>query len=193
MRHVISLMHMSLDGFVAGPNGEMDWIRIDDEIFSYVDRFIDSADTAFYGPKTFGMMESHWPKVLRDPQASGHQLVHARWYERAEKLVFSRELDMLDNKHVKLVRQNLASEVAELKQRPGKNIVILGSPGLVQSFSKLVLIDEFVITINPVILGGGIPMFKGIDLRIGLHLAGSTQFKSVVIGAHYIRRELVSA
>jgi dihydrofolate reductase len=71
--------------------------------------------------------------------------------------------------------------------------VILGSPGLVQSFAKLVLIDEFVVTVNPVILGGGIPMFKGIDLRIGLHLEGCRQFKSGVIGAHYIRRELISA
>ena len=95
---------MSLDGFVGGPNGEMDWIAIDDHVFSYVERFINDADTGLYGPVTFRMMESHWPSVLKDPAAKGHQLNHSKWYEKAGKVVFSRHLDELDNQSAKLVK-----------------------------------------------------------------------------------------
>ena len=187
MRNVISLMHMSLDGFVAGPNGEfdLDWIKLDDEVFSYVDTFIREVDTALYGPKTFKMMESHWPSVLKDPNASGHQLTHAKWYEKANKIVFSRQLDKLDNPNAKLVRGNLAGEVDDLKKSIGKNIMIFGSPGLVQSCCKLGLVDEFVINVNPVVLGAGISMFGGIDQRINLRLVQSTEFKLGVVGLHY--------
>ena len=96
MRNVVSLMHMSLDGFVAGPNGEMDWIKVDDQVFSYVDEFVQEADTGFYGPKTFQMMEAYWPGVLKDPKAVGHQLNHAKWYDKAQKFVFSQNLNKQD-------------------------------------------------------------------------------------------------
>jgi len=185
MRKVVSLMHMSLDGFVAGPNGEMDWIAVDDHVFTYVERFIADADTGFYGPVTFGMMESHWPRVLKDPKASGHQLNHSKWYEKAGKVVFSRQLDRLDNPAAKLVKDNLAGEIENLRNSEGKNLMIFGSPRLVHSFANLGLIDEFVITVNPIILGAGIPMFAGMDRRIRLKLLESTQLASGVVGFHY--------
>jgi len=179
-------MHMSLDGFVAGPHGEMDWIAINDRVFSFVEQFIDEADTGLYGPTTFGMMESHWPAVLKDPKASGHQLNHSRWYEKAGKVVFSRKLNKLENQSAKLIKENLANEVATLKNAPGKNLMIFGSPRLVHSFAQLGLIDEFVITVNPIILGTGIPMFAGIDRRIRLQLIKSTELEAGVVGYHYI-------
>jgi dihydrofolate reductase len=186
MRNVVSLMHMSLDGFVAGPDGEMDWITLNDDVFSYVERFIDDADTGLYGPITFGMMESYWPSVLKNPKASGHQRNHSKWYENAGKVVFSRRLGTLDNQTAKLVKDNLAGEIKNLKNSPGKNLMIFGSPRLVHSFAQLGLIDEFVITVNPIVLGAGIPMFAGIDRRIGLELVNSTELQSGVVGLHYI-------
>ncbi len=185
MRDIVSLMNVSLDGFVAGPKGEMNWIKLDDDVFTYVDTFISEVDTALYGPKTFKMMESYWPSVLKDPKASGHQLRHAQWYEKAKKVVFSKHIDKLDNENAKLVKENLAGEVEGLKKITGRNIMIFGSPGLVHSFVQLDLIDEFVITINPVVLGAGIPMFKEIDRRINLRLVKSTEFKIGVVGLHY--------
>ena len=131
MRNVISLMHMSLDGFVAGPHGEMDWITLNDHVFSYVERFIADADTGLYGPVTFGMMESYWPSRLNDPTASGHFLNHAKWYEKAAKVVFSRRLDKLENQNAKLVKDNLPGEIEKMKKSPGKNLMIFGSPRLV--------------------------------------------------------------
>ena len=185
MRNVVSLMHMSLDGFVAGPNGEMDWIALNDRVFNYVERFIDEADTGLYGPITFGMMESYWPAVLKDPKATGHHLNHSKWYEKAGKVVFSRQLDQLHNPDAKLVKENLPGEIENLKNSPGKNLMIFGSPRLVHSFANLGLIDEYVITVNPITLGAGIPMFAGIDRRIRLQLVESTELASGVVGFHY--------
>jgi dihydrofolate reductase len=185
MRNVVSLMHMSLDGFVAGPNGEMDWITTNDHVFSYVERFINDADTGLYGPVTFGMMESYWPAVLNDPKATGHFLNHSKWYEKAGKVVFSRRLDRLDNPTAKLIKDNLPGEIESLKKNPGKNLMIFGSPRLVHSFAQLGLIDEFVITVNPIILGAGIPMFADIDRKIRLQLVKSTELPSGVVGFHY--------
>jgi dihydrofolate reductase len=181
-------MHMSLDGFVAGPNGEMDWITLNDQVFSYVERFIDDADTGLYGPTTFGMMESYWPAVLKNPKASGHHLNHSKWYEKAGKVVFSRKLNKLENQNAKLIKDDLAGEIEVLKKSPGKNLMIFGSPRLVHSFAQLGLIDEFVITANPIILGAGIPMFAGIDRRIPLELMKSTELQSGVVGLHYKSR-----
>ncbi len=185
MRKIVSLMHMSLDGFVAGAQGEMSWIKMDDDVFTFVDSFIIQANMGLYGPKTFGMMEAHWPKVLKDPTASGHQLSHAHWYSKAQKVVFSTTLSSLDDKNTKLINRNVAAEITHLKNEPGKNIMIFGSPGLVHSLMQLGLIDEYVITINPLILGGGIPMFKGINSRVDLHLKQTVQFKAGSIGVHY--------
>jgi len=187
VKNIVSLMHMSLDGFVASPKGELDWIKFDDQVFSYIDTFISEADTAFYGPKTFQMMESHWPNVLKDPKATGHQLTHTRWYEKASKIVFSKKQTELDNHSVRLVRENIPDEIRNLKNGPGKNAMIFGSPRLVHSFIQLGLTDEFLIMLNPVILGAGIPMFEGMDSKMNLRLEHSTEFKSGVVGLHYIK------
>jgi dihydrofolate reductase len=185
MRKIVSLMHMSLDGFAAGTKGEMDWIKMDDDVFAFVDTFIIQSDTGLYGAKTFGMMEAHWPKALKDPTASGHQLSHALWYSKAQKIVFSTTTNKLDDKNARLIKENPVAEIARLKNDPGKNIIIFGSPRLVHSFAQLNLIDEYVITINPVILGHGVPMFQGINSRIDLHLNQTAKFKAGSIGVHY--------
>ena len=185
MRKIISLMHMSLDGFAAGPKGEMDWIKIDDQVFSFVDSFICEADTGIYGPKTYQMMESYWPGVLKDPKAVGHQLNHAHWYDKVRKIVFSRKLNKLNDSKARLVKDNIAGTIAGLKKEQGKNIIIFGSPGLVHSFAQLGLIDEYILLINPVILGSGIPMFKGIASKVNLKLMSSKEFKIGVVGFHY--------
>src|SRR5262245_61605970 len=81
MRKIISFMHISLDGFVAGPNGEMDWIRHSAELFEYVGERIKGADTAMYGRVTYDMMESYWPTAGDQPNASRHNVEHSKWYK----------------------------------------------------------------------------------------------------------------
>src|SRR6266540_4131546 len=92
MRKVIFLIHVSLDGFVAGPNGEMDWIVNNDDLQNYIFALHNTTDAAIYGRVTYQMMEAYWPSVLADPKSSGVDLDHARWQDKATKIVFSRTL-----------------------------------------------------------------------------------------------------
>jgi dihydrofolate reductase len=192
MRKVVSLMHLSLDGYVEGPNAEMDWIKIEEPVFAFVDRFIAQVGTALYGPKTFAMMEAYWPSVLSDETATGHALRHARWYAAAEKIVFSRSRPDLGSTRARLIcGGNLAGELRALKQGDGgeggegKDIMIFGSPGLTHSCLEAGLVDEIVMTLNPVLLGAGTPMFPAGMSRTDLQLLEVVPFAAGSVGFHY--------
>ena len=87
MRKIISFMHISLDGFVAGPNGELDWVKIDEEIFDHVGKRIRKSDAALYGRVTYQMMERYWPTAADKPTATKHDIEHSKWYSKAHKIV----------------------------------------------------------------------------------------------------------
>src|SRR5882672_3565606 len=93
MRKIISFMHISLDGFVAGPNGEMNWIKVDEEIFDHVGKRISETDSALYGRLTYEMMQGYWPGAGKEPDASKHDIEHSKWYNNAHKIVLSKTLD----------------------------------------------------------------------------------------------------
>jgi dihydrofolate reductase len=179
---------MSLDGYVAGPQGQMDWIQHGDQFWEFVDQHIPNADTGVYGPKTYQMMEGHWPQVLKDNTATGHPFRHAQWYAKANKIVFSRQLAKLDNPAARLIQDQVAEEINALKNQPGKNIMVFGSPHLVHSLAKLDLIDEYVMTISPVLLGSGIPMFARSEHRSALQLVSCTKFDQGALGLNYIKK-----
>ena len=107
MRKVCLLMHSSLDGFVAGPNGEMDWICFDNELAEYVGKVTDDADTALYGRITYDMMESYWPTAAESPTATKHDIEHANWVNNAVKIVFSRSLEKTDWKNTRIIKDNI--------------------------------------------------------------------------------------
>ena len=85
-------MHVSLDGFVAGPKGEMDWIKLDDEMFDLVGGFTNEADTALYGRVTWEMMDNYWPTAANKPNATKHDIEHSQWYNKVDKLVLSKTM-----------------------------------------------------------------------------------------------------
>src|SRR5437016_5020913 len=99
MRKVIFLIHMSLDGFVAGPNGEMDWIVYNDEMEKYSHELHKTTDAAIYGRVTYQMMEGYWPTVLTEPSPTPGALEHARWLDSATKIVFSKTLQSVQWKN----------------------------------------------------------------------------------------------
>jgi dihydrofolate reductase len=103
VRNVILLMHVSLDGFVAGPNREMDWIRFDDELVDDVAELTATADTALFGRVTYQMMEGYWPTAADSPTATKHDIDHARWVNHAPKLVFSRTLEKVEWENSRIV------------------------------------------------------------------------------------------
>src|SRR5579875_70003 len=103
MRKIISFMHISLDGFVAGVNGEMDWIKVDEEIFDHVGKRISEGDTALYGRITYQMMEAYWPTAGNEPGASKHDIEHSQWYKNAHKIVLSETMKGEDVKNTTII------------------------------------------------------------------------------------------
>jgi dihydrofolate reductase len=187
MRHLIFFMHTSLDGFVAGPQGEMNWIRVDDELFDFVGTMTRQADTALYGRITYEMMQSYWPEAGNQPNASKHDVEHSAWYNEVPKVVLSRTLQQTLPANTTVISDQLADNINALKQREGKNILIFGSPGASQSLLNHGLIDEFWLFLNPIILGQGMPLFKDITGTTNLRLEESKTFASGVIALHYSR------
>lgn len=185
MKKLIVSLHTSLDGFVGGPNGEMNWINLPDGLFDFVGTFTDAADTALYGKNTYAMMDAYWPKAGDAPDASKHDKEHSAWYNKVTKVVLSTTLPQPDKHDVKVIGKDVAAEVEKLKQQPGdKNILIFGSPTAVHYLIQHNLIDEYWLFVNPVILGGGIPMFPELKEKLKLEYIGSQNFGPVV-AMHY--------
>ncbi len=186
MRKIISFMHISLDGFVAGPNGEMDWINVNEEIFDHVGRRIKEGDTALYGRVTYQMMESYWPTAANKPDASKHDIEHSKWYSKVHKIVLSKTMKDEDLANVTVINDNLLNRVHELKEQKGSDILLFGSPRATHSLIEKNLIDGYWLFVNPVILGNGIPLFKNIRDRVKLKLLTTRQFECGVTELSYI-------
>ncbi len=186
MAILTELMHISFDGFAAGPSGEMDWITMDQEIFEHVSKYISKVGTGVYGPKTFHMMESYWPGMLENTDSSELAIKHAKWYQGANKIVCSRTLQHLENKKARLI-SNLEDDFKKLKQESETDLMVFGSPRLTQSLARLDLFDEYIVNVNPVLIGGGIKMFEDLP-RTKLNLVSATTFNSGVVGFHYKRQ-----
>jgi dihydrofolate reductase len=185
MKKLVLFMHTSLDGFVAGPNGEMNWINVKDEIFDEAAKVTGRADTALYGRKTYGMMEGYWPTAGDQPKASKHDIEHSKWYNSVTKIVISKTMEGTQKPKTKVISHDLAQQIKKIKQGPGKDIVIFGSPSTCHSLMQDNLIDEYILSINPVLLGAGIPLFKGIENLTKLKLRSSKVLDSAVVLAHY--------
>jgi dihydrofolate reductase len=177
-------MHVSLDGFCAGPKGEMDWIGLNEAIFADVNDLIDTAGAAVYGRTTHDLMRSYWPTFLDKPDS--REVRHAHWVEQIPKLTFSRSLTACDWNNVHL--RHDAGDIVADKQQSGTDLLIFGSPGLVHGFLALDAIDEFWILQNPMLLGAGIPYLQG-AVKTRLKLASQKPFDNGVIRLHYVKGE----
>lgn len=186
MRKIISFMHLSLDGFVAGPNGEMNWIKVDEEIFDYVGKRISEGDTSLYGRVTYQMMENYWPHAGDSPKASRHDIEHSRWYNNVHKVVLSKTLKDAGLANTTVIGDNLSDRINEIKQKGDKDILLFGSPTATHSLIQLNLIDGYWLFLNPIVLGRGIPLFADIKDKINLKLLNTRRFTSGVTELDYM-------
>jgi dihydrofolate reductase len=193
MKKLICFMHMSLDGFVAGPNGELNWAKVDEELFDYVGKRISGTDTALYGRVTYQLMESYWPTAGDGPTASRHDIEHSKWYKNVNKVVLSKTLKKDGLANTTIISDNLSDRINEVKLRSGgsKEILLFGSPTAAHSLIQLNLIDGFWLFLNPIVLGQGIPLFTGIKEKIKLkQLPTTRQFTCGVTELNYaVERE----
>ena len=186
MRKLVALMHVSLDGYCAGPKGEMDWITLNDELFTDVHAMIAGTGAAVYGRTTYEMMRGYWPTILDKEDADPAQRAHARWVEQIPKLTFSRTLEGSDWNNVRLYRD--AGEMAALKREDGAPMLIFGSPGLTKAFMQADMIDEYWLYLNPVLLGAGIAYYHAAE-RTRLTLVESKPFAGGVVRLHYAKTQ----
>jgi Dihydrofolate reductase len=191
MRKIVSFMHTSLDGFVAGPAGEMDWIHVDEDMFEYAGRQTDRSDTALYGRVTWQMMQSYWPTAADKPNATKHDIQHSNWYNNVEKVVLSKTMQGENLPNTTIISNNVSDHIKALKQRTGNEIVIFGSPTVIHFLMTEDLVNDLWLFVNPILLVQGIPMFRNIRHKKNLkHVSGHT-FSSGVVCLHYelIRNE----
>ncbi len=174
MRKVIVFNMISLDGFFEGANQEIDWHHVDDEFNQFAVDQLHQADTLIFGRKTYDLMANYWPTqnaINDDPIVAG--LMNG-----INKIVFSKSLKTADWQNTRLINSNPASEIASLKNSPGKDVFIFGSSDLAVSLLPDHVIDEFRLMVNPILLGTGKTMFSGLKNRVNLKLVGSRTFRS---------------
>lgn len=186
MRRIISFIHISIDGFVAGPNGELNWAKVDEELFDYVGKRISEGDTALYGRVTYQMMESYWPTAADQPTASKHDIEHSKWYSKVHKIVLSKTLNEADLANTTIISDDLSARINEIKQQSGEDILLFGSPRATHALIEQDLIDGYWLFLNPTILGQGIPLFADIKDKTKLKLLNTRQFASGVVELNYV-------
>jgi dihydrofolate reductase len=180
MRPIISFMHISLDGFVAGPAGEMNWITINEAIFEHVGRRIGLCDMALYGRTTYQMMEGYWPTAADKPNASEHDRRHSAWYKTVNKVVLSTTLTQPERTGVRVIASNLVEQLTDIKRQAGSEILLFGSPRATHALIQAGLIDGYWLFVNPVVLGKGIPLFGHVPERQKLKRTSMHAFESGV-------------
>ncbi len=177
MRRLFVSNLMSLDGFFERPDHELDWFVIDEEFFEYARKMLRSVDTILFGRVTYEHMAGYWPSAPSD-EIGGKM-------NGLNKLVFSKTLPAAEWSHTRLVRRDAAEEVAELKQMPGEDMVILGSAALASSLLQAGLVDEYRVILNPVLIGAGRPLFPNIGEKVKLRLTEIQRFGSGVVVLYY--------
>jgi dihydrofolate reductase len=187
MRKVIYSMMVSLDGFIEGPNRNLDWHIVDEELHRFVNEQQSAIDTHLYGRRMYEVM-AYWETADKDPSSPEYVLEFARIWKKMSKIVFSKTLERVEG-NARLVRDNIAAEITKLKAQPGKDLA-LGGADIASTFMQFGLIDEYRLFIHPVVLGSGTPMFRALDDKINLRLVETRTFGSGVV---YLRYQRVGA
>jgi dihydrofolate reductase len=185
MRKLIYSFGVSLDGFIAGPDGGFDWAKPDDELHRFHNEQARELGAHLYGRRLYETMVV-WETVDEDPSAPEHMLEFAGIWKATPKIVFSTTLERVEG-NARLVRDGAGEEVARLKEEPGGDLAV-GGAGLASTFIKLGLVDEYRLFVNPVVVGGGTPFFPSLDERIDLELVETRTFGSRVVYVRYAQR-----
>jgi dihydrofolate reductase len=185
MRKLVLFLHLSLDGFSATEEGGLEWIPYNEAFEKYAEKVVSTVGMPVYGRVTYEMMKNYWPAFLTDETASAHDREHAAWLEGVEKIVVSTTLPHQEWNNTRVLRENVAQELAKLKNEPGKDLVIFGSITLATSLIESNIIDEFQFTISPVILGKGKSFIRNIEEKLQLELLSSETIEGGILGLHY--------
>jgi dihydrofolate reductase len=177
-RKLIYSMSVSLDGFIAGPNGEIDWSPPDEELHRFHNQEVGELGTHLLGRRLYEVM-TYWETAEEKPSIAEYEREFARIWKELPKIVFSTTLEKVEG-NTRLIRDGVVEEVAKLKREPGKDLAV-GGAGLASTLIKAGLVDEFRLFVNPVVLGAGTPYFPALEERIHLELVETRTFGSRVV------------
>lgn len=185
MRKLKLQVQLSIDGFVAGPNGEMDWMTwtMDEGIIKYINELTDSADCILLGRKMTEGFVNYWQSVVQNPESP--EFSFAKKMCDTPKVVFSKTLKRSGWDNTELAKGQISEEVNRLKNEPGKGIIVYGGAGFVSSLIRHDLIDEYHLFINPAIIGHGMSIYKEIEKRMSLKLVKASPFECGIVVLHY--------
>ena len=184
MRKLIYSMGVSLDGFIAGPDGAIDWSAPDEELHRFHNQQTRELDAHLCGRRLYEEMV-YWGTADQNPSAAEHELEFARIWKELPKIVFTTTLEHVEG-NARLAGGGVADEIAVLKEQPGQDLAV-GGAGLASTCAKLGLIDEYRLFVSPVVLGGGTPYFPAMEERIELELVETRTFGSRVVYVRYRR------
>jgi dihydrofolate reductase len=182
-------VQMSIDGCIAGPNGEMDWMvgLQDDKINKYVNELTESFDTILLGRKMADGFISYWSDVINKPDDPWYAL--AKKMIEIPKIVFTKTLNKSKWINTDIATGDLTDEIIKLKSREGKDMVVYGGASFDSSLIKLGLIDEFLLFINPVAIGNGMTIFKDLNEIQKFNMVKSIAFDGGEVLLHYEPRK----
>jgi dihydrofolate reductase len=183
VRKMIYSMGVSLDGFIAGPGGAIDWSAPDEELHRFHNQQARELGAHLCGRRLYETMV-YWETADQNPSAPEHELEFARIWKDLPKIVFSTTLEKVEG-NSRLVRDGVADEVAKLKAQPGKDLAV-GGAGLASSLIELGLVDEYQLFVSPVVLGGGTRYFPSLAERIDLELVETRTFGSRVVFLRFV-------
>jgi dihydrofolate reductase len=184
MSKLIVSMMTSVDGFIEGPNRELDWPVESPDFNAYCDDMLDHTDTMVFGRVSYEMMVKYWPAAESNPKDEWERQFAPKMNLR-RKIVVSRTLDHAGWNNTRVVRDNLLGEVQALKQRAKQDCFVFGGAGIISSLRQLGLIDEYRVIVHPIVLGSGTPLFTDVQERLRLQPMGSQTFDSGVVALYY--------
>lgn len=185
MRKLILIVHTSMDGYVAGENGELDGFNPSPENLGFVCNLTNEADALLAGRVSYQMLESHWPTARDKANATQSEITYSNWYNDAEKIVLSKSLVGKKLKNTTIIADDIAKKLTEYKAGEGKNILMFGSPTAFQTLNELDLIDEYWVIHYPCFFGAGIPFFTRAESPKKFKLMNTRQLSNGELAIHY--------
>ena len=185
MRKLVLLAHTSLDGFVAGVQGELDDFDPSEENLQFVCGLTEQGDSALFGRISYELLNYYWPDAKNRPNASKGTIAYSNWYNTATKIVISKTMTAENLTNTIIISENIPGKISEIKKQPGRDILIFGSPVVCQLLMEHNLIDSYWIFVNPIIFGKGVPLFTDMTNKIKLKLTSTKQFANGEMGLHY--------
>ncbi len=179
MRRLIAAINMTLDGFC-----DHTAMIADEEIHQHYTDLLNNAGTLLYGRITYQLMESYWPTVVKNPTGNKDIDEFGVAIDNIPKIVFSHTLTNVEWKTATVAKDGVEEEVIKLKREPGKPILV-GSPSLIVELTNLHLIDEYQLSVQPTIVGKGLPLLKNINDRINLKLLKTKTFACGAVTLYY--------